>query len=120
MNTDMPYGITSNVWPGLAKLVEEIGEVSELLGKIMGAGGSVIHYWACPVCEGEGCENCHGEGVVGHGDLTDAIHEELGDLRSAIDFFTEYNPEHLDRKRIDRRYRMKKARFKRWRETGVF
>lgn len=38
-NDDMPYGIGSDRWPGLAKLMEEMGELQEVLGKIMACEG---------------------------------------------------------------------------------
>lgn len=39
-----PYQLGSRVWPCLAKLLEETGEVSEIGGKIIGNGGRPIHY----------------------------------------------------------------------------
>lgn len=38
------FQLGSRVWPGLAKLLEEAGEVSEIGGKIVGNDGKHIHY----------------------------------------------------------------------------
>ncbi len=35
-----PYSLPSDDWPGLAKLVEECGDVLEAAGKIMGGSGA--------------------------------------------------------------------------------
>lgn len=127
----MPYGFTSDVWPGLAKLIEECGEVLEIAGKIMGCGGQLVHKWACKDCEGGGvvyppgqsweeeCARCDGVGYLGHGDLSDAVHEELGDLLAAVAFLIRSNDE-LDHDRILKRGEDKMQTFIRWQEEGVF
>lgn len=75
---DKPYAIGSEVWPGLSKLIEELGEVQQVLGKILGAGGSIRH-WA---------EN----------NLAECLEEEMGDLFAAISFVIDHN--NLNRDRI--------------------
>lgn len=64
-----PYAIGSDVWPGTAKLVEEMGEVQQQLGKLLGAGGD--RHW--------------------DGDLRPRLIEELGDLLAAARFFAFHN-----------------------------
>ena len=61
-----PYSIGSTLWPGLSKLIEECGEVSQVVGKLLGTGG----------------ESAHWDGS----DLRLRLQEELGDLLAAIDF----------------------------------
>jgi hypothetical protein len=38
-----PYSIGSTVWPGLSKLVEEMGEVGQVVGKLIATGGDPAH-----------------------------------------------------------------------------
>ena len=72
----LAYGIGSDIWPGLAKLVEEMGELQELLGKVMAsagpAGTASATYW---------------DGT----NLRPRLIEEMGDVRAAIAFFAEAN-----------------------------
>lgn len=39
--TEGPYSIGQGHWPGLARLIEELGELQQVLGKIMACGGEV-------------------------------------------------------------------------------
>jgi len=75
MNTEPdetgPYGIASDHWPGLGKLVEETAELAGELGKLIGSGGDRNH-WT--------------------GDLVARIRGEVADVLAAIDFFQEANP----------------------------
>lgn len=126
-SADMPYGIGSKVWPGLGKTVEELGELGELLGKIIGARGSLIHMWACDTCKGRGqvehlsfpCRDCDGDGYLGSGDLTDALHDELSDVLAAVTFFVKTNDQ-IDDQRVWERAMSKLATFEGWRRDGVF
>ncbi len=80
--------------PGLNKLVEEMGEVLQLCGKIGAYPG--------------------GDHPDGAGQLYDRIASELGDLMAAIDFFAGHN---LTRPQLDRmraRAEIKSARFNAW------
>lgn len=61
-----PYRITSERLPGLAKLVEEAGEVIKDAAKIMGG--------------------CADPGAMEH------LEDEIGDLYAALYFFTTENP----------------------------
>lgn len=39
-----PYAIGSAHWPGLSKLVEELGELGQVLGKIVATNGEADHW----------------------------------------------------------------------------
>lgn len=91
MNDD--YQIGSDNWPGLAKLVEESGELMQVLGKLMATGG-VRDHW---------------DGT----DLEDRLYEELGDLHGTMLFFVHTNK--LDSARINKRADNKIELFESWR-----
>lgn len=67
----LPYSIGSSTFPGLGKLIEEAGEVLQVAGKFIGAGGDVAHW----------------DGT----NLRDRMIEELGDLGAAMNFFVHQN-----------------------------
>ena len=69
--TEPPYSIGQHHLPGLAKLVEECGELQQVLGKIMSTG----HLAAHP-------DGTH---------LGIRLEQELGDVLAAIDFFIKHN-----------------------------
>jgi NTP pyrophosphatase (non-canonical NTP hydrolase) len=73
MPTD--FAIGSVVYPGLSKLMEECGEVLQVLGKIIAA-----HKCGLP-------ENMHWDGT----NLRERIHDELADLAAAVNFFGSMN-----------------------------
>jgi NTP pyrophosphatase (non-canonical NTP hydrolase) len=89
------YSIGSTHWPGLSKLVEEMGELQQVLGKILGTGGS-LHHW--------------------DGELGPRVTEEIGDVLAAIAFFIWAND--LDLEGIKARSELKKENFKRWHADG--
>ena len=72
-----PYAIGSGHLPGLSKLIEEAGEVLQVAGKILGAGGVGAHW-------------------DGGADLDVRLAMELADLQAAIDFFLGENPRVAD------------------------
>lgn len=39
-----PFSIGQNIWPGLAKLAEECGEVIQIIGKLIATGGDRSHW----------------------------------------------------------------------------
>lgn len=135
MTDDYKFGIGSTVWPGLAKTMEEAGEVLQLLGKIVARGGDLDHTWPCKDCGGAGhlgpstgasqrdygraCHRCDGRGSLGSGDLSDAIHEELGDLQAAIEFLIETN-DVLNADVIYDRFIDKLNTYRRWHESRTF
>jgi NTP pyrophosphatase (non-canonical NTP hydrolase) len=86
-----PYSITTDIWPGLAKVMEEAGELLQILGKIMSVDGSLNYY----------------DGT----DLAERIEEEAADLYAALDFFCEVN--NLYARESGRRDR-KRARLRNW------
>lgn len=67
----MPYGIGSRHWPGVGKVGEEQGELGQVLGKLIGSGGSREH-WT--------------------GDLVPMMQDEIADVRAALRFLEEANP----------------------------
>lgn len=87
-----PYCIGSSTWNGLSKLVEESGEVQQVLGKIVGVEGETTHF---------------------SGDnLKMQIEEELGNLLAAINFFIDEN--RLNFTRIQRQRDHKYNQFQEW------
>lgn len=85
------FAIGDDEWPGVSKLMEEMGEVQQVLGKIMGVSGATDH-WS--------------------GDLRQMLHEELGDLIAAIDFLGSHCG--LDTDAITARANFKRRRFEAW------
>jgi NTP pyrophosphatase (non-canonical NTP hydrolase) len=67
-----PFGFNTKVWPGLAKLMEELGELQQLLGKVVACSDPNATYW-----DGRS--------------LRPELIEELGDVRAAMIFFCENN-----------------------------
>lgn len=91
-----PYAIGSPVWPGLAKLVEELGELSQVAGKIM----------AYP----------DGEHPDGNGPLEPRLEDELADVIAAASFVLRANEPRLNRARTVQRIAAKVERFDAWAE----
>lgn len=87
-----PYSIGSDHCPGLSKLAEEAGEVGQVVGKIIGAGGLGIHF------DGS--------------DLRVRLTEEVADVVAAAEFVIEANG--LDREAFRARVEAKLARFRGW------
>ena len=90
-----PYSIGSDLWPGLSKVVEETGELSQVIGKLMGAGGELAHW----------------DGT----NILDRLHEELADVSAAIDFLITNTQ--LDRSVIVRRMKVKRETFQTWHDN---
>lgn len=88
------FSVAANVWPGLAKLNEEAGEVVQIIGKLMQTEGSVTHWSGDP--------------------LDQRLTDELADLQAAIDFVLEHNPD-IDRERWRTRRAKKLDTFNHWR-----
>jgi NTP pyrophosphatase (non-canonical NTP hydrolase) len=87
-----PYAIGSDHCPGLSKLAEEAGEVVQVVGKIVGAGGMVKHW------DGS--------------DLRERLEEEIADALAACLFVIKVNS--LDAERIHKRKDEKLDRFREW------
>ena len=88
-----PFAFGSVVMPGTAKLVEEQGELVQVLGKYMMTGGEPAH-WS--------------------GDLRPALVDELADVSAAIMFFKDHNLTLEERVRYVERMRDKVALFEKW------
>lgn len=88
-----PYCIGSDEWNGLSKLVEELGELQQVCGKLIGSEGSVDH-WS--------------------GNLQEKFIEELGDVYAALDFFINNNFSSYDMTRIETQRYQKEAKFIQW------
>lgn len=87
-----PYSIGSNVWPGLSKLIEEMGEAGQVAGKLIATGGETAHW----------------DGT----DLRQRLSEETADVAAAIDFVTAVNG--LDTPEWWKRRHEKAAQFLKW------
>lgn len=92
-----PYAIGSEHLPGLGKLIEEAGEVQQVAGKILGAGGLVQHW----------------DGT----DLRERMIEELADLAAAASFFAANN--NLDLAAIQARTAAKLELFGKWHQERL-
>lgn len=86
------FAIGSKVWPGTSKLIEEMGELQQVLGKLIAVAGSIEH-WS--------------------GDLRQKLIEEIGDVRAALLFFEEQNMSH-EREQISLRFQAKRDLFRAW------
>lgn len=93
---DTPYGIGSGRWPGASRVVEEAGELVQVLGKLIGTGGAARHW------DGS--------------DLRDRLVGEVGDLTAALDFFVEAND--LPAGQVEQRAARKRADYDRWHTAG--
>jgi NTP pyrophosphatase (non-canonical NTP hydrolase) len=87
-----PYSIGSDHWPGLAKVIEECGEVIQAAAKVIAANGDGRHW------DGS--------------DLRQRLEDELADAQAAIAFAVDMNG--LDSGRILNRAADKLAMFRRW------
>jgi hypothetical protein len=90
---DAGFALGSAVWPGTSKLIEEQGELIQVLGKLMALGGSTDH-WS--------------------GDLRKMLVEELADVQAAIVFFEEWNLTPDEAAAVTARIREKRALFAKW------
>ena len=86
------FAIGSETWPGISKLVEELGEVAQVAGKLIAAGGRTEHW----------------DGT----NLRVRLEDELADLEAAITFVVRQNQ--LDSGRIAERREAKLRLFSDW------
>lgn len=92
--SDAPdFAIGSDVWPGLAKLAEECGELVQVIGKLVAMGGCTSHF----------------DGT----DLQLRLTEEMADVQAALEFVRRFNPV-LDQYLLSGRAFEKLSTFKRW------
>lgn len=87
------YAIGSKKWPGLSKLTEELGEVQQVIGKLIQTGGQDQHWDGGPP-------------------LRERLEDEMADLAAALMFVAEANG--LDVARMGKREREKLALFRQW------
>lgn len=92
------YSIGSDTWPGISKLTEEAGEVMQVVGKLMGTGGS-IHHWDR------------------NQTLAERLVEELGDLTAAIEYVIDHNDQ-IDRLAVAERFAYKRDLFASWHDEA--
>lgn len=88
------FAIGADVWPGLAKVVEEAGELLQVAGKIIALGGETNYF----------------DGT----DLRSRLTNELADLEAAISYLLGSNLEELDLDELASRSEAKFELFERW------
>lgn len=89
-----PYQLSCHEWPGLAKVIEEVGELGQVFGKIMSNGGHRMDPW------------------VGN-DLGAKLDEEAADLLAALTFMVAHCP-HIDGDIVANRMARKYKLFEIW------
>lgn len=87
------FSIGSRVWPGVSKLLEEMGELQQVLGKLIAVAGRTKH-WS--------------------GDLRELLVQEVGDVLAAIGFFRQHNLTIEESVRVSERVEAKIGAFNRW------
>ena len=88
------YAIGSDCWPGTSKLLEEMGELQQVIGKLIGASGQAEHW--------------------DKSNLRERIVEEAGDLLAAIQFFRQHNLTTEENEAIAQRCAQKHVLFEKW------
>jgi NTP pyrophosphatase (non-canonical NTP hydrolase) len=91
------FSIGSQVWPGTSKLIEEMGELQQVLGKLIATAGETKHW------EGK--------------DLKERLIEELADVQGALNFFKSMNLDVNDRADIVMRADTKYQLFLKWQKN---
>lgn len=71
-----PFSIGQNLWPGIAKLAEECGELVQIIGKLIATGGRTDHW----------------SGL----DLRKELEDEMADVLAAINFVDRHNDLHSE------------------------
>ena len=92
------FSIGGTPWPGTSKVLEEMGELTQVLGKLIGSHGETDHY------DGS--------------DLRQRLVEEVADVRAALTFFVEFNMTSEEKDRILCRMCEKLTRFNKWHAEG--
>lgn len=85
-----PFAFGAPEWSGVAKLVEELGELQAVLGKLIGTAGDRQHW---------------------QGDLVPQLEEEMGDVGA--------HSAYLRRGRIETRWDLKEQLFSKWHDEGM-
>lgn len=89
-----PFSIGSTLWAGTSKLIEETGELQQVLGKLIAVNGDAERHWS--------------------GNLREKLIDELGDVMAALSLFSKLNMTDEERNAIDERASQKLALFERW------
>lgn len=92
------FDIGSRKWAGLTKIVEETGELNQVIGKLMGNRG----------------ENKHFDGS----DLHENLWKEIADVYAALNFAMKMN-DSLDEDKIFERVEKKYKRFLDWHKQNL-
>ncbi len=87
------FAIGDDEWAGVSKLIEEMGELHQVLGKLLGSRGQTNH-WS--------------------GDLRAKLVEELGDTLGALAFFAEKNLTVQEQELTLAQADMKLLKFREW------
>ena len=86
------------VWPGVAKAVEEMGELQQQLGKLVMVQGHDALHWSGP--------------------LRPKIWEEVADVCASMQFLLEHNASAAELLYVNDRVAAKLDKFRRWHATG--
>lgn len=92
-----PFAFGAPEWSGVAKLVEELGELQAVLGKLIGTAGDRQHW---------------------QGDLVPQLEEEMGDVGAALEHVIAHSA-YLRRGRIETRWDLKEQLFSKWHDEGM-
>jgi len=92
------FSIGGQIWPGTSKLLEESGELVQVLGKLIGSHGDPAHY----------------DGT----DLNKRAAEEIADVLAAIEFWREQNSNAEADAFIEARRVAKLDLFRQWHRDG--
>lgn len=95
-----PFQLGSTVWPGLGKVMEEMGELGQVLGKLIATGGSADHW-------------------DGAGSLDARAEQELADLQAALHFFIAQNFTIEQKDFMDKRIHNKVFQFNKWHQEAL-
>ena len=93
------YSIGSKVWPGMSKVIEEMGELAQVFGKLMGTGGEPKHW------DGS--------------NLRERLIEELADVYAAVQFFAANNLTKEEQFEWAKRIGKKRELFDEWHAGGT-
>jgi hypothetical protein len=103
------FAFSDQEWPGFAKLMEESGELVEVLGPalLLSALGKLVQ-------DGGKLMMVHGTTDHWSGDLRQMLMEEIADVEAAIDFVKDHNFTGKERKKIASRVKAKRNKFEKW------
>jgi NTP pyrophosphatase (non-canonical NTP hydrolase) len=89
------FSIGSDVWPGVSKFIEEVGEALQVFGKLVATGGELDHW----------------DGT----NLRTRIEDELADVYAAVKFVIDHND--IDEEYVLARADKKVRQFNEWHEA---